>query len=86
MGRRFVYNDSTETTPNMTKDIWIGKKLGSYQILSLIGVGGSGRVYKARHTFLEREAAMMEKEISRLRFELDKMEEIRRETERWRVK
>jgi serine/threonine protein kinase len=50
----------------MTKDTWIGKKLGSYKILSLIGKGGSGRVYKARHTILEREAA-----IKILRADLD---------------
>jgi serine/threonine protein kinase len=42
----------------MAKDTWIGKKLGSYQILSLIGEGGAGRVYKARHTILDREAAI----------------------------
>jgi serine/threonine-protein kinase len=42
----------------MAKDTWIGKKLGSYQILSLIGKGGAGRVYQARHTILEREAAI----------------------------
>jgi formylglycine-generating enzyme required for sulfatase activity/tRNA A-37 threonylcarbamoyl transferase component Bud32 len=42
----------------MDRDTWIGKQLGSYQILSLIGKGGAGRVYKARHTILGREAAI----------------------------
>ena len=42
----------------MVEDAWIGKKLGSYIILRLIGKGGSGRVYKARHSILDREAAI----------------------------
>lgn len=42
----------------MTRDTWIGKKLGSYKIVKLIGKGGVGRVYQARHTILEREAAI----------------------------
>ncbi len=50
----------------MAQDTWIGKKLGSYILVGLLGRGGSGRVYKARHTFLEREAA-----IKILRADLD---------------
>jgi serine/threonine-protein kinase len=42
----------------MTQDLWIGKQLGLYQIISLIGTGGTGRVYKARHTILGRDAAI----------------------------
>nr|HDN00703.1 hypothetical protein [Deltaproteobacteria bacterium] len=34
---------------------------------------------------LQKETEDMEKELSRLRFELQKMEEIRRETEKWRI-
>ncbi len=34
---------------------------------------------------LHKETQNLEKELSRLRFELQKMEEIRRETEKWRV-
>src|ERR1043166_907589 len=34
-----------------------GDKLGPYQILSAIGAGGMGEVYKARHTRLECTAA-----------------------------
>jgi serine/threonine-protein kinase len=51
---------------NMTNDLWLGKQLGPYKILSLIGKGGTGRVYKARHVILEREAA-----IKILRADLD---------------
>ena len=50
----------------MTQDLWIGKQLGRYKLLSLIGTGGTGRVYRARHTILEREAA-----IKILRADLD---------------
>ena len=35
-----------------------GTQLGSYEIVSLIGVGGMGEVYKARDTKLEREVAI----------------------------
>ncbi len=54
----------------MSQDTWIGKRLGSYEIVSLIGRGGSGRVYRARHTFLDREAA-----IKILRADLDVLDE-----------
>ena len=42
----------------MAQDRWINQQLGSYKILSFIGKGGAGRVYKAQHTFLERDAAI----------------------------
>ena len=35
-----------------------GRKLGSYEILSLIGTGGMGEVYRARDTKLGREDAV----------------------------
>jgi len=54
----------------MAQDRWINQQLGSYKILGFIGRGGAGRVYKARHTFLEREAA-----IKVLRTDLDARDE-----------
>ncbi len=34
------------------------KRLGAYQLIQLIGQGGMGRVYRARHAFLKRDAAV----------------------------
>ncbi|MCA9047445.1 MAG: protein kinase, partial [Planctomycetaceae bacterium] len=39
-------------------DQLIGKRLGQYQLLDLIGQGGMGRVYRARHLKLDRIAAV----------------------------
>jgi serine/threonine protein kinase len=38
--------------------IAIGQKLGSYEILSLLGKGGMGEVYRARDSKLKREVAI----------------------------
>src|SRR5262245_41521513 len=35
-----------------------GQQIGSYKILSLIGIGGMGEVYRARHAKLERDVAL----------------------------
>src|SRR5439155_8711685 len=35
-----------------------GTRLGSYEILSLVGVGGMGEVYRARDTKLNRDIAL----------------------------
>jgi len=41
---------------------------------------------KQEKAALTRDTVVLEKELARLRFEVEKMEEIRRETEQWRVK
>jgi len=37
---------------------WVGRKFGSYQILSFLGKGGMGEVYRAQDTTLRREVAL----------------------------
>jgi serine/threonine protein kinase len=36
----------------------VGTRLGSYEILALIGVGGMGEVYRAKDTELKRDVAL----------------------------
>ena len=56
-------------------DYWVGRVVGSYQILSLLGTGGMGEVYLAQDTTLERKVAlkflpqeMGQDELARKRF------------------
>ena len=43
--------------------LFVGEKLGSYEILAPIGAGGMGEVYKARDTKLDRNVAIKVKHI-----------------------
>jgi serine/threonine protein kinase len=45
-------------TPRALNDRNIGRELGSYRIVSLLGAGGMGQVYKAEHTKIGREVAL----------------------------
>jgi serine/threonine-protein kinase len=42
----------------MAADPWIGRQLGTYQIVDVVGRGGMGDVYRALHPVLERCAAI----------------------------
>lgn len=39
-------------------DEWIGRRLGQYEIEELVGKGGMGRVYRARHIHLQKDVAI----------------------------
>ncbi len=57
-----------------------GDKLGHYQVLSLLGVGGMGEVYKARDTTLKRDVALKVLPASFLR-DSERMARFQREAE-----
>ena len=38
--------------------VGVGTRLGAYQIMSLVGTGGMGEVYRARDTKLQRDVAV----------------------------
>src|SRR5947207_1400713 len=47
-----------ESQPNATETILVGPQLGSYRILSPIGAGGMGEVYRAHDSKLGRDVAI----------------------------
>lgn len=61
-----IYPETERTCPQdsspleiMTGDSLVGEILGgSYQVLSVLGIGGSSQVYKAKHVFLGRAVAI----------------------------
>src|SRR5215510_10694518 len=41
-----------------TQGAWLNRQVGHYKVMSLIGVGGMGEVYRARDTRLSRDVAI----------------------------
>ena len=50
--------DPVPEAPRSTTPSPVGRQLGAYEVLSLLGVGGMGEVYRARDTKLERDIAI----------------------------
>ena len=51
-------SDFAETAETITEHDLVGQKLGDFEVLSLIGTGGMGAVFLARHVSLDREVAL----------------------------
>ena len=59
---------------------WLGRQIGPYQILSLLGAGGMGEVYRARDTKLKRDVAIKVLP-ARLAVDADHLSRFRREAQ-----
>ena len=51
-------SDAPPADSGKLRNLWLGRQVGAYKILSLVGVGGMGEVYRARDTKLKRDVAM----------------------------
>jgi serine/threonine-protein kinase len=49
---------ATAAPSHQDHQYWIGREVGNYQFVSLVGAGGMGEVYRARDTKLKREVAI----------------------------
>src|SRR6185369_12366325 len=58
----------------------IGEKIGHYEVLSLLGQGGMGEVYRARDTKLKRDVALKVLPVTMLR-DPERMARFQREAE-----
>src|SRR5580693_2418837 len=58
----------------------VGDKLGHYEVISLLGLGGMGEVYRARDTMLKRDVALKVLPATFLR-DPDRMARFQREAE-----
>jgi serine/threonine protein kinase len=60
--RNFMYNNRRSNTPNRTIEVamatLVGKTVGKYTLLELLGRGGMAEVYKARHPTLDRDVTV----------------------------
>src|SRR5215831_4106332 len=75
-----VHKDHCQTRESCTLSVTIGNKLGSYEIVALLGKGGMGEVYRARDLKLKREVAIkiLPDEFSR---DADRVSRFQREAE-----
>ena len=53
-----VFNMTAQLQADVQAQTMVGRQLGSYQLLSLLGAGAMGEVYRAKDSRLDREVAV----------------------------